>query len=137
MTTNTAIFTAAGGIIGTVIAAAISLALLIANQGDRIERRIDQLDGRIDQLDGRMSQLEGRMGQLEGRVGQIDGRMGQLEGRMSQLEGRMVAVEKAQAHTAGLLEGLGLPQRLATVPVHPLPPAPGTDRPNPSRRPPD
>ena len=85
MTTNTAIFTAAGGgIIGTVIAAAVSLALLISNQGDRIERRIDQLDG-----------------------------------RMSQLEGRMVAVEKAQAHTAGLLEGLGLPQRLATAPVPP------------------
>ena len=84
MTTNTAIFTAAGGIIGTVIAAAVSLALLISNQGDRIERRIDQLDG-----------------------------------RMSRLEGRMVAVEKAQAHTAGLLEGLGLPQRLATAPVPP------------------
>ena len=84
MTTNTAIFTAAGGIVGTVIAAAISLALLISNQGDRLERRIDQLDG-----------------------------------RMSQLEGRMVAVEKAQAHTAGLLEGLGLPQRLATAPIPP------------------
>ena len=84
MTTNTAIFTAAGGIIGAVIAAAVSLALLISNQGDRIERRIDHLDG-----------------------------------RMSQLEGRMVAVEKAQAHTAGLLEGLGLPQRLATAPVPP------------------
>ena len=81
MTTNTAIFTAAGGgIIGTVIAAAVSLALLISNQGDRID---------------------------------------QLDGRMSQLEGRMVAVEKAQAHTAGLLEGLGLPQRLATAPVPP------------------
>ena len=83
MTTNTAIFTAAG-IAGTVIAAAISLALLISNQGDRIERRIDQLDG-----------------------------------RMSQLEERMVAVEKGQAHTAGLLEGLGLPQRLATAPIPP------------------
>ena len=117
MTTNTAIFTAAGGIIGTVIAAAISLALLISNQGDRIERRIDQLDGRMGQLEGRMSQIEGRMGQLEGRMGQLEGRVDQLEGRMGQLEGRMVAVEKAQAHTAGLLEGLGLPQRLATVPV--------------------
>jgi chromosome segregation ATPase len=63
----------------------LSFRASVAEQFDRIDRRLDALAGRIDALEGRMGALEGRMDALEGRMDGLEGRMSGLESRVGEL----------------------------------------------------